>query len=123
MMAFNCCFSALVSLTLRVLLAFDNRLHLLVQLRLADEDGVEIVRAVRPLLGSLVLGFVDVPQHFFQRFTIFLIHGKKEKRHHHHNHQQRGSAGGDDIPQDKEKRQSYEDAATETHDLALGKVK
>ena len=78
--------------------------------------------SVRSLLRPLEAALNEIMQNLFQRLSVALIHTEHEAREHDEDHDDRRCAAGQHRFEDKEKRQSDQDAAAETDELALGQV-
>ena len=62
-------------------------------------------------------------QHLFKRLTILFVHAQQEERKHNGDHGQHRSASGQPLSEQKEKRQSNQDAAAKANELSFGQVK
>ena len=89
-------------------------INLLFQLCLPHKGGIGVFRAIRPLRRALEAALNEVMQNLFQWLTVALIHSKQEAREHDEDHNDCRCTAGQHRFEDKEKRQSDQDAAAET---------
>ena len=97
-----------------------NPLHLLFQLGLPHQGGIEIVCLVDAYLRPDEFVLDQMPQEHFQRLPVLLIHGEQEKGQHHQDHAQRRRGSSQARLCQKEKRHAYQRRRSETDHLSFG---
>ena len=103
-------------------LSVDNTVHLLIQIVLPFQYGVEVVGLIGPELGPEEADADDVSQYCLQGLTVALIHGQqKGGEHDDHHHHCRG-AGTDGAFEQKEERHAEKRTAAEAHKLPFCEV-
>ena len=92
-------------------------MHLLVELFLPHQYGIEVVGFIRALLGADKGNAKNIPDDFFQRLTVLLIHGQQEKGQHGNHHAHGGGTGANGIFEQKEKRNAKQRTARKADKL------
>ena len=96
--------------------------HLLIQIVLPFQYGVEVFGFIGPDLGPEEADADDIPQNDLQGLPIAFIHRQQEGREHDDHHHHRCCADADVPFEQKEKRDAEKRTAAETHKLSFGKI-
>lgn len=87
---------------------------------LPHKGRIGVVGLVGALLGLDKAALDDLPYHHFKGLAVALIEGQKQARQHGEHHNQRRRAGGDTAPEQKEKRDAYQQRTAKTDQLPFG---
>ena len=98
----------------------NNVVHLLVKICLPLQHGIEVIGAVRALLGTDHRNTDDIPHDLFQGLAVFFIHRHQKERQHDKHHTHGCHAVSRRPPKQKEKRHTDECPAAEADQLPLG---
>ena len=104
----------------RFVFAANNVIHLLVEICLPLQHGIEVVGAVGALLGPDDGHLEDVSDDLFQGLAVFFIHRQHEEGQHDEHHAHGRHAVASRTPEQKEKRHADERPAAEADKLPLG---
>ena len=96
--------------------------HLLVEICLPLQYGIEVISTVRAFFGPDHRHADDVAQNLFQRLAMLFIHGKQKERQHHDHHAHGRRAGPHRPFEQKEQRHADERPAAEADQLPLVKL-
>ena len=102
------------------MIAVNNVVHLLVKICLPLQHGIEVIGAVRALLGADHRDTDNIPHDLFQWLAVLLIHGEHEEGQHDKHHTHGCHAVSRRPPKQEEKRYADERPAAEADQLPLG---
>ena len=97
-------------------------MHLLVELVLPLQGGIEIVGPVGPLTGPEEADADDVYHDLFQGLTVLLIYTQQKEREHDDNHTHRRCAASQRCFEQKEKRNAEKRTAAKAYQLPFCQV-
>ena len=86
---------------------------------LPHKGSIGVVGLVGPFLGLDKAALDDLPYHHFKGLAVALVQGQQEARQHGEHHNERRRAGRDAAPDQKEKRDAYQQRTAKTNELAF----
>src|SRR5699024_2393332 len=104
----------------RFFFAVNNVIHLLVELFLPLQHGIEVVCLIRALFWPNHGNLNDIADDLFQGLTVLLIHCQHEEGQHDQHHAHSRHTASRRLPEQKEKRYADKRSAAETDQLPLG---